>query len=155
MNFLGNIWFCPIIELGYFLLKLLNSMCLDGFSVQFFEHQCKDNPNLNNVNCQPQQFKIHGMIACSNKMQAFFWRMLQISSNAFHSIGNGSLFIQILCVLLIRPASAFFCYLGQAPISSMMPKVESDFFAQLQYLQAAALSKVSRRCFQSNIMGHL
>jgi hypothetical protein len=68
------------------------------------------------------------MIACLNKMQAFFWRMLQISSNAFHSIGNGSLFIQILCVL-IRPASAFFGYLGQAPISSMMPKVESDFFA--------------------------
>jgi NhaP-type Na+/H+ or K+/H+ antiporter len=86
---------------------------------------------------------------------SYFWRMLQISSNAFHSIGNGSLFIQILCVLLIRPASAFICYPGQAPISSMMPKVESDFFAWLQYLQAAALSKVSRRCFQSNIMGHL
>lgn len=72
MNFLGNIWFCPIIELGYFLLKLFNSMCLDGFSVQFFEHQCKDNPNLNNVNCQPQQFKIHEMIACVEQNASFF-----------------------------------------------------------------------------------
>ena len=107
-TFWESIWFCPIIELGYFLPKLFNLMCLDGFrKIQTWTMSIA-NPNSSRDSWNDCLFKRQGKLFFAVEAKIFFFKCNPPRRAIDFSFS-------MHCVFSWPTSTFFFFYLGQAP----------------------------------------